>query len=66
MNFPPTFLDSIGGGEEEEEGHGDNRGSSSLAFSVKPIHLKLSGHFSVGGVVVLIQDMQQKVQSSSK
>jgi len=36
LNFPPTFLDSIGE-EEEEEAHGDNRGTSSLAFSVKPI-----------------------------
>ena len=39
LNFPPTFLDSMGEEEEEEgeEGHGDNRGTSSLAFSVKPI-----------------------------
>ena len=38
LNFPPKNLDSIGGeGEGGEEGHGDNRGTSSLAFSVKPI-----------------------------
>ena len=33
LNFPPKNLDSIA---EEEGGHGDNIGTSSLAFSVKP------------------------------
>ena len=40
LNFPPKNLDSIAE-EEGEGGHGDNIGTSSLAFSVKPINDKI-------------------------
>ena len=51
LNFPPTFLDSIGAeeAEEAEAEHGDNRGTSSFG------HSALNQYCSTGGRPLVVR-----------